>query len=210
MNILIKKLSDNIKQYGVVVVLKQIIFRCISKVYFVSAQYVFLLNDEHEAEKLDENIDIIDGKDSHEYLTFLGRSLNPDEVVFIYREGNTIKGYAFIQSAGRYKFSKNVKMTLCNDMYMLKNLFVYSEFRGERIGLKLNLARVAYAKQRPNVFVLVLKENRTAIRNIEKVGFEKVALFKLKILFNFIRTAKVMSVGQHTKLAERLKLLMES
>lgn len=209
MNILIKKLSDNIKQYGVVAVIEQIIFRCISKVYFVSSQYVFLLNDEHEAEKLDDNIDIIDGKDSHEYLKFIGRSLSPEEIVFIYREGNIVKGYAFIQSAGEYKFSKNIRMSLCDDMYMLKNLFVYSEFRGERIGLKLNQARAAFAKQRPNVFVLVLKENRTAIRNIEKVGFEKVALFRLKILFNFIRLANIMSVGHHTKLAERLKLLME-
>ena len=171
---------------------------------------MFLLSDEHEAKALDDNIDIIDGKDSNEHLKFLGRPLSPEEVVFIYKEEDTVKGYAFIQSSGKYKFSKNVRMSICNDMYMLKNLFVYSEFRGERIGLKLNQARVAYAKQRPNVFVLVLKENRTAIRNIEKVGFEKVALFRLNILFNYIRSANVMSVGHHTKLAERLKLLMES
>ncbi len=205
----LSKLSDNIKQYGIISAFKQIFLRGISKVYFTNSQYVFLLNKASIEEDSNTNIDIIEGSDSHEYLPFIGRDLCSGEVVFVYKENSVVKGYAFIQSSGVYTFSKGAKIRLNSDMFMLKNLFVYSEFRGEKIGLKLNRARVAYAKKRANVLVLVLKENRAAIRNIEKVGFEKMALFKLTILFNYFKSNTLVNVGSNDSLVKRLKLLME-
>ena len=204
---LLSKLQDNIKQYGMLIAFKQVFMRFFVKFYYVNRQYIFKLrfNDGTLTTTIDPNINILDGSENEQYLPFIKRGLTQDEIAFVYQTEGVIKGYALIQKSGRYPFSRGASFYLEEDMFMLKNLFVYSAFRGERIGLKLNQARVSYALQRPNVLVLVLKENKTAIKNIEKVGFEKVALFSLKVFLNMITRTKIYSTKVEEPIVARLK-----
>jgi ribosomal protein S18 acetylase RimI-like enzyme len=89
-----------------------------------------------------------------------------------------LAGYAWIQSSGDYTFGRRRKVKVPSGYVVMKNLHVHPPFRGQRIGQKLNAARLALTPVGQIPVVFIIPENRYAIRNWEKFGFQRVAEVK--------------------------------
>lgn len=87
-------------------------------------------------------------------------------------------GYAWIQYNGIYRFGRSGRMAIPKGYAVLKNLYVLPEFRGHRLGRKLNEARLSLIPANCVPVVFILPENRVAIRNWEIFGFQKALQIK--------------------------------
>jgi GNAT superfamily N-acetyltransferase len=94
-----------------------------------------------------------------------------------------LAGYAFVQPAGTYIFGGSGRFQVPEKMMMLKNLFVFPDFRGHALGKKLNQARLASIPAEHTPIVFVIPENRFAIRNLKMYGFEEIMIVTRKSWF---------------------------
>ena len=85
-----------------------------------------------------------------------------------------IAGYIFIQPEGIYPFVSSGKFLIPEGMMVLKNLLVFSEFRGRSFGKYLNQACIAAIPAGHTPIVFVMTENRIAIRNVKMFGFKEM------------------------------------
>ena len=83
-------------------------------------------------------------------------------------------GYGFVQTSGVYNFGRAGCLHIPEGMMVLKNLFVFQDFRGQSLGKKLIQACIASipAGQTPTAFVM--PENRVNIRNLKMFGFQEI------------------------------------
>jgi len=84
-----------------------------------------------------------------------------------------LAGYAWVQDSGEYRFGRAGRLTIPPKVSVVKNLHVFPEFRGIKLGQKLNAARLAMINPRRTPVVFIVPENRYAIRNWEKYGFQR-------------------------------------
>lgn len=89
-----------------------------------------------------------------------------------------VAGYAWVQYAGIYQVGPHVRMPIPPEYAVVKNLYVRPAFRGQKIGQQLNLARLSIIPAGLIPAVFILPENRYAIRNWERLGFQKMLFLK--------------------------------
>ncbi len=89
-----------------------------------------------------------------------------------------IAGYAWIQRKGEYRWGPSGRLSIPDNYVIFKNLFVCPAYRGQKTGQKLNAARLAQTEAGKVPTVFIIPENRYAIRNWEKYGFQRVAEVK--------------------------------
>jgi len=94
---------------------------------------------------------------------------------WIEQEGQ-ICGHAFVQMEGIYTFGQTGAYRLPPNTAMLRNLEVYSRFRGRGLGPQLNRLRLGAIPEGYIPMGLVIPENRYALRNLQALGFDPVML----------------------------------
>ena len=94
------------------------------------------------------------------------------------RVDDKLGGYAWIQTSGVYSFGRSGRLTIPKQMAFAKNLMVKPDFRGRKIGQKLNVARLALMPSDYIPIVFIIPENRYAIRNWKKYGFKRMVLVR--------------------------------
>lgn len=193
------RLNVYFRQYGFVRGTKLLIFRMFQFLIGINVQYILKLDSDGKVDPLIiENgkcIKILEWNNS-EAISLINREIKKNEICFVYQiEGNTA-GYAFIQKGGLYKFGMNYIVNLPTDVYMLKNLFVNPSYRGNGVGLKLNLARAEFVRNKKVALVLVMKENLIALRNLQKVGFKKVLIVSHWNFLKFFNMKQVKSIDK--------------
>lgn len=92
---------------------------------------------------------------------------------FLAEVDGRLAGYAFVQLAGRYPFARTGRLEIPERMMVLKNLLVFSAFRGRSLGKRLNQVRIASIPAGWTPVAFVMTENRFAIRNLTVFGFEE-------------------------------------
>jgi len=85
-----------------------------------------------------------------------------------------LAGYAWVQYEGEYNFGRLGRIIIPSGHVIFRNLFVFPEYRGNKLGPKLNAARLALIPAKHVPVVFIIPENRYAIRNWEKYGFERM------------------------------------
>ena len=114
----------------------------------------------------------------------------------IVRIEKSIAGWGFVQKAGLSKYGGG-DYIIQENTYLLKNLFVLPEYRGQSIGKAINMERINTIPNGVTPIVFVLTSNRFAIRNLEMFGFSKCVLIKDYLFFGRIhkRVIKKLNSG---------------
>jgi len=175
------KLVNNIKQYGIIYVIKSLIYRLLRPIY-QKREFVVLCIHEHvkkpeqkevlkmSLEDLEEMYDS-DLIEHHQYKSF-SNFLKNKCISLIIKEQGELAAWGFIQTEGEYKYGKG-KYIIPKGIYILKNLYVKPEYRGKSYGKKINLARVNAVPEGSYPVGFVVSKNRYAIRNLKMFGFEE-------------------------------------
>jgi ribosomal protein S18 acetylase RimI-like enzyme len=112
--------------------------------------------------------------ENHLFQKFLA-----EEARGIYAEiKGRLAGYAWVQYSGIYPVGPHARMLIPPKYAVVKNLYVRPSFRGQKIGQQLNLARLSIIPADYIPAVFILPENRYAIRNWEKLGFQEMLSLK--------------------------------
>jgi GNAT superfamily N-acetyltransferase len=114
-----------------------------------------------------------------------------------------LAGYAWVQFEGEYRFGPSGRLQIPSNHAIVKNLMVLPQYRGCKLGQKLNAARLAMIPAGSIPVVFIILENRFAIRNWEKLGFQRVIQVELKKWCGRIARADVRWLKRHP-LAEAL------
>jgi GNAT superfamily N-acetyltransferase len=83
-------------------------------------------------------------------------------------------GYSWLQFNGIYRFGRTGQMIIPPKHIVIKNVFVFPEFRGNKIGQQLIAASLNLIPSGVVPVILTIPENRFSIRNCEKFGFQRV------------------------------------
>jgi hypothetical protein len=124
---------------------------------------------------------------------------------FMAQVDESFAGYAFIQPCGTYTFGPGGRFEIPSNMVVLKNLFVFSDFRGYSLGKKFNQARLAAVPTDRIPAVFVMCENRYAVRNLRLAGFEEMLQVTLRRWFGRWVSQRVCVLSERSeayKLAE--------
>ena len=89
-----------------------------------------------------------------------------------------LAGYGLVQYEGEYSFGRTGRMIIPPNYAVVKNLFVLSDFRGQRLGQRLNEAILALIPAGHIPVGFIIPENRFAIRNWEMFGFQRILQVK--------------------------------
>lgn len=190
MNHLIRyNLIDRCKQYGWRSSISQLLRASIKKIYLCNKDIVFIIPNFLGYEFKDNTIRTMDS-DRIDQADKQG-ALNPTQVSLlkqfiscgckgIYKQINgKMAGYAWVQFTGEYSFGTSGKMLIPDGFAVMKNLYVFPEFRGRGIGQELNAARLSLVPAGICPVGFIIPENKYAIRNWEKYGFTRVASIRL-------------------------------
>ena len=112
-------------------------------------------------------------------------------------------GYGFVQPSGIYNFGRNGCLYIPEGMMLLKNLFVFSDFRGHSLGKKLIQARIASIPAGQTPIVFVVPENRVNIRNLKMFGFQEILVVSRTTWFKR-RTCQTVKVLGHEDKSRKL------
>ena len=183
-----EKIVSHFKQYGYLAGFKLLVAsrlrRIISIQTFVFAKLETQSVPQGKFTTSDIHIRVLNSQEVAVSNLLLGRVLTHNETLFVAQNNKEIFGYALTQLGGRYKFGINQSIELPSDVLMLKGLKVYIEHRGKKIGRYLNMARIsADHVQNNKIYVTAMIENRAAIKNLNRVGFEPIAEVRSISLF---------------------------
>jgi len=104
----------------------------------------------------------------------LHRFLNEGCFGFLAEIDGCPAGYGILQPSGVYNFGISGCIHIPEGMMVLKNLFVFQNFRGQSIGKKLIQVCIASIPAGQTPIAFVVPENRVNIRNLEMLGFQKI------------------------------------
>ena len=121
-----------------------------------------------------------------------------------------LAGHAWIQFEGEYRFGQCGRMAIPPKHAVAKNLFVFSRFRGHDLGSKLNVARLAMIPAGHTPVGFIIPENRYAIRNWERYGFERVLAWRQSLWFGRARHASITRLGQCSEADALFRALQEA
>ena len=182
------KLVNHLRQYGLRAGVSRIFRALIRKVYQLDRDIVFVIPG-YEGFSFDdacihpltaERIDLADeageleAKDVRLLRSFLDQGCRG---VCAEVDGR-LAGYAWVQCEGEYRFGRVGRLTIPPKFAFAKNLFVSPNFRGRKLGQKLNAARLAMIPPGHTPVTFIIPENRFAIRNWEKYGFQRIVEVK--------------------------------
>lgn len=127
--------------------------------------------------------------DTLEYDRFY-QFINTDCSGYYIEVNGNLAAWGFVQNKGTYKYGTYF-FDLPKDVYILKNLFVKSNYRGISLGKELNNARINDIPDGCIPCVFVLPENRYALRNLELYGFKKTLKIRHISVFKYVIKSKI-------------------
>jgi ribosomal protein S18 acetylase RimI-like enzyme len=179
------KLFDRARQYGLRAASTQILRSVFRKIYRVDRNIIFIIPEFSGFAFEDPSISALTSERINRAMVTEEMSLDhPGEVfdefldegcrgICVEIEGS-LAGYAWVQFSGEYRFGRSGRMVIPTGFVVMKNLYVNPNFRGLKIGRKLNAARLAMIPSGQTPVGFILPENHYAIRNWQKYGFEPV------------------------------------
>lgn len=215
---IMQRLQNHLQQYGVVATVRHALRMFFRGVYRSECNVVFVIPGFFGREFHDPCIKPLT-KERIERAAD-GGELNLAEVQLLTRfldEGSKgifaeidgkLAGYAWVQYKGEYRFGRSGRMTIPSEYVFVKNLYVRPVFRGLKLGQKLNAARLSLIPSGCIPVVFIIPENRFAIRNWEKYGFERVLEAKQSRWFRGswrIRIARLSSCAEADTLLQTLE-----
>lgn len=123
---------------------------------------------------------------------------------FIAYVDNNLAGYSFIQKSGIYLFSHKGRFKIPENMFLLKNLFVFPKYRGKSIGKKLNQIRISSIPKDKIPIVFVTSDNTYAIRNLKVYGFCEFIVVRVIIWFAKWSSQKVIKLYYENNLSKNI------
>ena len=179
-----RNIFDRVRQYGFRTAIFQAFRALVRRIYRVDRDIVFIIPGFAGRQFDDPLIRPItreriekacrDGDLSPAGVRLLGGFLDEGSQGVHAEIDGRLAGYAWVQDRGEYHFGRAGKMTIPPVYVFVKNLFVASQFRGRKLGQKLNAARLALIPADRVPVVFIIPDNRYAIRNWEEYGFQRV------------------------------------
>ena len=185
---LLSRFRARVRQYGILASARQVASALTRHVYRCEANLAFVISDFRGQEYQDPSIQALE-QERVDQAANAGQLTTTDVRLLtgfvdqgcrgVYAEvDGRLAGYAWVQYEGEYRFGGSGRVTIPPKYTFVKNLFVYPEFRGRKLGQKLNAARLAMIPPGHTPVVFIIPENRIAIRNWEKHGFQRIAEVK--------------------------------
>lgn len=147
------QLREHVRLYGVVATGRHAFRAFVRRIYRVDRDIVFIIPDFAGRQFDDPLIRPItreriekacrDGDLSPAEARLLGGFLDEGSRGIHAEIDGRLAGYAWVQDRGEYHFGRAGKMTIPPGYVFVKNLFVAPQFRGRKLGQKLNAARLA-------------------------------------------------------------------
>jgi hypothetical protein len=129
----------------------------------------------------------------------LNRFLNTGCQGFMIEKEGKIAGYAFIQETGVYPFGGDGRFNALDKFSVLKNQYVFRDFRGQRLTFQFNAARTKAVAENKIPIGFVIPENKYSIRSLKKHGFIEVLKIQ-RITWLRLYTKQNIKILQHHKL----------
>jgi N-acetylglutamate synthase-like GNAT family acetyltransferase len=188
-NISPHEIINRIKQFGFKTTLVQILKFLFRPIYRNESEIVLarLVHNNYTNNQVDKdiNVGIINQKHieyikrmnliSTEHIELFEKFISQSDYGIIVDIDSKVAGYAFIQKDGIYTFSRSRgAINISNKVMVIKNLFVFPEYRGKSIGNQL--VRVCIDKI-PNSVVpisFVLSENIPSLRIFRRLNFDEI------------------------------------
>lgn len=182
------KIVNRVRQYGYRSAFAQIARAALRKMYQVNRHIVFVIPDFDVYTFYDPCI-IPLTLERIQRATDAGE-LNTDEVQLLsgfLAEGcrgvcakidGKLAGYGLVQFEGEYQFGRTGRMIIPPNHVIVKNLLVFPDYWGHKLGKKMTEALLALIPSGCLPVGLIIPENRFAIRNWEKYGFQQVLQIK--------------------------------
>jgi GNAT superfamily N-acetyltransferase len=153
MSVIQDKIVNRIRQFGIGPSLVQIVQAGVRYIYVSNRNIVFVIRDFLSSTFEDsaivpmtkERIEraLVEGVLNERPVRLLTAFLEEGSRGLCAEIDGHLAGYAWIQFGGRYVFGRNGKLEIPPKYAIVKNLWVSPEFRGQKIGQKLNAARLA-------------------------------------------------------------------
>jgi len=139
------------------------------------------------------------GKKCDQLLDFIGSG----DQGLVLECDSRIGGYVWQQFCGDYSFGDGGKMAVPPNFVVIKNLYVFRQFRGRGFAKRLNTATLGVVAAGIIPIVFVMTENRYAIRSYESLGFREMIMVSRKVLFGRFCRTKIKKLSSHP-IAEQL------
>jgi len=178
-------LRNRVRQYGAVASGRQLLHAAIRRIYRFENHVVFVIPGFSGHEFHDPCIHPLTGERiakaattgelTDEEVRLLSGLMAEESQGICAEIDGKLAGYAWVQFAGSYRFGQGGNIELPEPCVVMKNLYVFPEFRGKAWGAKLNRARLSLIAAQKIPVVFIIPENKYAIRNWEQLGFVRVA-----------------------------------
>lgn len=196
------KIGDRFRQFGFRVAIMQLAKIIIRPIYIKCVQKVFIIPDFHGVNYHDPDLREMtlecikqavekgdfSFKEGQMFRGFLQSGCRG----FYVNINEKIAGYAWLQGTGVYEFGHGGKLILPNNSAVVKNVYVFRQFRGRGISRRLNAACLAAIPPGVIPTIFIIPENRYAIRSWERFAAIPVLLVERITWFQkFSRTIVV-------------------
>ncbi|NIL97524.1 MAG: GNAT family N-acetyltransferase [Planctomycetales bacterium] len=180
-----RRLHNRVRQYGALASGKQLLRVLVRRAYGSQTKLVFVMPDfsgyafQHPGivsltnGRVTRAVEA--GELSAETARLLSGFLAEGSAGICAEVDGCLAGYAWVQRGGEYRFGYAGRLMIPPGYAVAKNLFVFPKFRGKRLARKLNEARLTLIPAGTIPVVLIIPDNRYAIRNWEPLGFRRVA-----------------------------------
>jgi ribosomal protein S18 acetylase RimI-like enzyme len=217
------KLLNRIKQFGILVASKQIIFAIFRPILEVSREVVLVIPDKnHRMNRLkypdiyEVDKSILEELERRNELTEnqairFNKFLSENCKGFISKYNNVLSGYVFLQMGGVYTYGRSKgRYKIPDNTLIVKNLFVDPEFRGKSIARKLISTSINNLSEDliPTTFVLV--ENKPALKNFKSVGFEEVLILYLITWFGKWTKIRIVKTINKSNITDKIVFGLKS
>jgi len=206
----LSRIASHFRQFGLLSGLKLLLLTRLRNLFY-SERFLFLElhpADLHPAGSPEDGVIIraLAADEIQACIAAIGRVQRENETVFVAERDGELLGYARTQLGGAYSFGKGAEVVLPPDILMLKGLHVARAARGRRIGRFLNQARVSATHTTgKKVFVSAMSENRPALKNLWRSGFQDVAeLSRITVLGKPV-SRQVRPCGSQARVPQWLK-----
>lgn len=182
------KILNRIRQFGFKVAIIQVLRAIFRKVYEVNEDIVFVANEREKRKFCVKSIKQLSekkvkkyqecGELSREWAKLLLNFVSQGCMGLHIEINGKLAAYSWIQFKGEYEYGKSGKMAIPANYAVFKNLYVFPEFRGKKLGQKLNEAKLELIASRYTALIFIMSENRYALRNWRNLGARRICKVK--------------------------------